>query len=286
MEGSDYMATIISFINLKGGVGKTTLTVNIGATLAKHHDKRVLLVDLDPQTNATVSVISQEHWQERSLSKQTIFNMFNDYLYSTEDFNIRDAIIPGVSEIDNLDLLPSSLELIEIQDDIPKVSNPYVNSVDVLGNCLSLIKEEYDYILIDCPPNLGIITLNGITISDYYIVPTIPDILSKIGIKLILNRIEKFQTKKKTCAIKLAGIVFTKVEGRTNLHRQTMHDLRNSDLSSDILKNELLQRIAISEAPGDSRPFINAPSAKRKNDWMEINQYFVEITNEILTRVI
>lgn len=280
------MATVISFINLKGGVGKTTLTVNIGATLAKLHEKRVLLVDLDPQTNATVSVITQEQWRERSLSKQTIYNMFNDYVNGSEDFNIRDAIISGVSEIHNLDLLPSSLELIEIQDEIPKLRNQYVNSVDVLGNCLSAVKDEYDYILIDCPPNLGTITLNGITISDFYIVPTIPDILSGLGIAMILNRIEKFQTKKKICSIRLAGIVFTKVEGRTRLHRQTMHDLRHSDLSSEILKNELPQRIAISEAPIDSRPFITSQSAKRKSDWLETNNYFVEITNEILTRIV
>lgn len=86
------MATVISFINLKGGVGKTTLTVNVGATLVKHFGKRVLLIDLDPQTNATVSVITQEQWQERSLSKQTIFNMFNDYLNNLDDFKIRDAM--------------------------------------------------------------------------------------------------------------------------------------------------------------------------------------------------
>lgn len=243
------MATVISFINLKGGVGKTTLTVNIGATLAKLHEKRVLLVDLDPQTNATVSVITQEQWRERSLSKQTIYNMFNDYVNCSEDFNIRDAIISGVSEIHNLDLLPSSLELIEIQDEIPKLSNQYVNSVDVLGNCLSAVKEEYDYILIDCPPNLGTITLNGITISDFYIVPTIPDILSGIGINMILRRIEKFQVKKKICSIRLAGIVFTKVEGRTHLHRQTMHDLRHSDLSREILKNELPSALLYQKHP-------------------------------------
>jgi ATPases involved in chromosome partitioning len=190
------MPKIVSFINLKGGVGKTTTAVNIAATLAKTENRKVLLIDLDPQTNATISVIEQEAWQERHSSGQTLFHLFDDMLNGTERFKIDEAILTDVGDIEGLDLLPSSLYLVEIQDAIPDMdTKAYVSHVDVVGNAISSIVHNYDYIIIDCPPNLGAITLNGISISNYYIVPTVPDILSKIGISLILNRIENFQKR-------------------------------------------------------------------------------------------
>ncbi|MGF1765760.1 ParA family protein, partial [Aliivibrio kagoshimensis] len=170
------MSKVISFINLKGGVGKTTTAVNMASILAKKHYKKVLLIDLDPQTNATVSLIKQTEWQEIHDDKQTLFHLFEDMLRSTSNFDINKAIVKDVSNIKNLDLLPSSLEFVNIQDEIPEISNKeYVSHVDVLGNTIAHIKDDYDYIIIDCPPNLGAITLNGINISDHYIVPTIPD---------------------------------------------------------------------------------------------------------------
>lgn len=282
------MTKIISFINLKGGVGKTTLTVNIAATLALTHNKRVLLIDLDPQTNATVSLITQQDWEHRDATlKQTIFYMFNDLLKGENNFSINDAIIKGVAGIETLDLLPSSLRLVEIQDDIPDMDKKaYVNHVDVLGNHLApIIKtNQYDYILIDCPPNLGAITLNGITISHYFIIPTVPDILSKIGINLVLNRIEKFKSKKKTCNIELAGIVFTKVDYRTNLHTGTMIELRHGNLANVVFSKELPQRISIAEAPLDSRPFITSPTAQQKSDWKATQQLINNVTNEFILK--
>ncbi|TOE32640.1 chromosome partitioning protein, partial [Vibrio parahaemolyticus] len=86
------------------------------------------------------------------------------------------------------------------------------------------------------PPNLGAITLNGINISDCYVVPTVPDILSKIGISLILNRIDSFKRRKRSCNIELAGVIFTKVDYRTNLHKSTMRELRSGELSEDVFE--------------------------------------------------
>lgn len=280
------MTKVVSFINLKGGVGKTTVTVNVAATLAKKHKKRVLVIDLDPQTNATVSLIPQTVWQQRNdVAKQTLYHIFNDLLNDKKDFDINKAIIKGVSDIDTLDLLPSSLQLVEIQDSIPDMDNKaYVSHVDVLGNQLADVKKNYDYILIDCPPNLGAITLNGINISDYYVVPTVPDILSKIGINLILNRISDFKKKKRTCNILLGGIVFTKIDYRTDLHNSTMHELRVGDLSNYIFSNELPQRISIAEAPMDSLPFNMSPKAKSKRDWRQTNQLIEDVTSEFILR--
>lgn len=279
------MAKIVSFINLKGGVGKTTTAVNIAATLARTYRNRVLLIDLDPQTNATVSVISQPMWEERHQACQTIYHLFNDKLNGTSYFDINKAVLNGVGGIDNLDLLPSSMFLIEIQDYIPDISNKaYINSVDVIGNEIESIKHNYDYIIIDCPPNLGVITLNGINISQYYVVPTVPDILSRIGIDLILNRIDAFKVKKHTCSIKLAGIIFTKIDYRTSLHGSTMIQLRQGPLRSFTFNAEFPQRISVAEAPIDSMPFLTSPTAQRKSDWRDTQGLIQAITNEFIQR--
>lgn len=280
------MSKIISFINLKGGVGKTTLTVNIASILAEKHDAKVLLVDLDPQTNATVSLITQEEWERREKSNRTLFSMFNDVIEGKNDFSINDAIISGVADIEYLDLLPSSLGLVEIQDDIPDADRKaYVTHVDILANQLQPIIDQniYDYILIDCPPNLGAITLNGIAISDYYIIPMIPDILSRIGISLVINRINKFREKKRSCKIKLGGIIFTKIDYRSNLHKRVMREVRASEPWGDLVfENEVPQRISISEAPADNRPFITSPTAQAKPDFKKIKKLLKKVTEEFI----
>jgi len=279
------MTKVVSFINLKGGVGKTTTAVNIAATLA-HSGNSVLLIDLDPQTNATVSVIDQETWQSRHNEGQTLYHLFDDMLNGTNHFDVSEAIMTDVGDVRGLDLLPSSLHLVEIQDAIPDMDNKaYVSHVDVVGNAISDVSGDYDYVIVDCPPNLGAITLNGINISDYYVVPTVPDILSKIGISLIVNRINNFKKKKKTCDIDLAGIIFTKIDYRTNLHKSTMDELRSGDLAKYVFDAEFPQRISVAEAPIDSRPFLTSPTAKRKTDWKETKALIDEITSEFIERV-
>jgi len=193
------MTRIISFINLKGGVGKTTTTVAVGEILAKEHNKRVLVVDLDPQTNATVLLISQERWKVANENNKTIHQLFLDLKENTKAFNIRKSIIKGVSNIgngiDKLDLLPSSIDLIDIGDDIVGYNNRQevitslkkeLNKTDENGR---RIKDKYDYILIDCPPNLGAITMCGVYISKYYIIPVLPDTLSTYGLKQVDRKI-------------------------------------------------------------------------------------------------
>lgn len=285
------MAKIVSFINLKGGVGKTTMTVNIAANLASAFKKRVLVIDLDPQTNATISLIDQEHWELRNAAKQTLFHMFNDLLEGTQHFNIRQAILKNVAEIENLDLLPSSIDLVSIQEDIANITNKpvhktFLHSVDIIANQLASIKHKYDFILIDCPPNLGTITLNGINCSDYYVIPTTPDILSRNGIRIITNQIDKFIHHRRTCTIKLAGVLFTKVDSRAKLHEKIIHELcHEPHLSPFVFKHRMPQRISIAEAPIDCRPHLTSKTALAKADYNEIQGHFEEIANEFLTRI-
>jgi len=234
------MTKTISFINLKGGVGKTTSTVAIAEFLAEEHKKRVLVVDLDPQTNATIALITEDVWQEKDQKGQTLLQLFKDKLGKTNVFNVEEAIIKGVSNlhggIRRLSLLPSSLGLIEIQDQlalIPGGSFYAVSPVNILKAALQPVLPDYDYVLIDCPPNLGIVTLNGISISTGYVIPVIPDILSTYGIPQILDRVEAFGKMSGTDVIP-KGIIVSKFRSQSKLHNSRVRQLRRQADRGDL----------------------------------------------------
>ncbi|MCY6369403.1 ParA family protein [Clostridium ganghwense] len=211
------MAKVISFINLKGGVGKTTLLVTTAEVLACEHNKKVLVIDLDPQTNATVLLISQERWKKANENNRTIHQLFLDKVEGTTAFDINKSIIKGVSNIgdgiSNLDLLPSSIDLIDIYDKVSGL-NYNNNLIKILKEQLEILDNQYDYILVDCPPNLGAITMCGIYMSQYYIIPVIADTLSTYGLNQVIRKInEKAREIKRiedTYSIKPLGIVINR----------------------------------------------------------------------------
>ena len=227
------MTRVISVINLKGGVGKTTTTVGLAQILSVEFNKKILVVDLDAQTNATTMLIGEEKWMEVNKQKQTIAQLFYEGVYprSEKIFDINRAILKGVSNIDEVklvDMLPSSLDLIDIQEEVIKAPRgifSVIRPVDLLDKSLRKIKQNYDYILIDCPPNLGVITRNGLKVSDVYIIPTVPDVLSTYGIPQIISRVNKF-SKELEKEIKPLGIVITKYREQSALHKRTVKELR------------------------------------------------------------
>jgi len=192
----------ISLINLKGGVGKTSLTVALAEFMALEHGLKVLVIDLDPQTNATVSLMNEHEWKKQNIKGQTIVQLFRDRLYDMQIFSPREAIVHSVSNIgggiEGLDLLPSSLDLIDIQDELIKIPSRGIFSrrpISILGETLCEEINRYDIVLIDCPPNLGLITQNGLMLSQYYLIPVIPDVLSTYGIPQIVARINRLKTE-------------------------------------------------------------------------------------------
>lgn len=224
---------VLSFINLKGGVGKTTTAVAVAEVLAQEERKHVLLVDLDPQTNATVNLISEEKWAEKDKDGRTIAQLFADRLNPQDSpkFDIEKAIARRVSTINDgiarLDLLPSSIRLIDLQDRIPMIAmsgNFTANPLEILKNAIQPVLDRYDYVLIDCPPSLGTVTKNGLRISTGYVIPTIPDIVSTWGIYQIVDNIDRFANDIGHL-IPALGIVATKVQSN-NLYARIIDDLK------------------------------------------------------------
>lgn len=228
---------VLSFINLKGGVGKTTTAVAVAEILAHEDRKHVLLIDLDPQTNATVTLISEDHWAEMDKAGQTIAQLFEDRLnpHIQPKFDIEKAIVRHVSTINDgiarLDLLPSSIQLIDLQDRIPMIAlsgNFTANPLEILRVALRPVIERYDYIIIDCPPSLGTVTKNGLRFSTGYVIPTIPDIVSTWGIYQIVENVAQF-AQDIDLPIPPLGIVATKVQSN-NLHKRVISDLKSQQL--------------------------------------------------------
>ena len=292
------MPKIISVINLKGGVAKTTTTVQIAECLTSEFSKRVLVIDLDPQTNATISLIPEEKWEELDESGQTLFQLFNDKLDKTDIFRLKTARQTGVSnlKIPNLHLLPSSIRFVDIQDrisEIPAKTGYSLNPMEILKSAVHPILDDYDYVLIDCPPNLGFITRNGIEISDYYLIPTISDTLSTYGIPQIIRTIDQF-AKERSLAIQCLGLVITKFDSRSNSHMRGKRNLpiRFSKIFEDlelpqapIFNTVMPQANATSEA----MEFTNSPgSFKRKYGYSKsgsrsLHDYVTDLTREFMS---
>jgi len=226
------MAHVISTINLKGGVGKTTTTVALAETLSSEFHKRVLVIDLDPQTNATAMLIGESKWRDLNDVGHTLAQMFKDALDPGNkqfDFNkVLQKDVSDVSTTHTIDLLPSSLDLIDVQDQLAlaSIGKFYsVNPTEILHRAVKSKLDNYDIVIVDCPPNLGIITLNGLRISKGYIIPTIPDFLSTYGIPQIIKRVNGFSDTIGE-EIKPLGIVVTKYQSNSVVHKSGLQRLQ------------------------------------------------------------
>lgn len=294
------MAKVVSLINLKGGVGKTTTTVQLAECLVSEFGKKVLVVDLDPQTNATISLIDEEKWEELDAAGQTLAQLFLDRIDRTSVFQLQEAIQPSVSNLGltRLSVLPSSIRFIDIQDRIHEVSPRSgfaLNPMEVLQSALRPKLPDYDYVLIDCPPNLGFITRNGIEISDGYLIPTIPDTLSTYGIPQIVKTIHQF-TQERPLKIKCIGLVVTKFDSRSSAHERGMRNLpsRFAKIFSELgLSPAPVFKTAIPQATktSDAMDVSFVPkSFKEKYGYgtsggQPLHQYVTELTREFIQNV-
>jgi chromosome partitioning protein len=243
------MATVLSCVNLKGGVGKTALAVNLAAIAGEEHDLKTLLIDLDPQTNATFSCVAVEVWEAWNASNGTVADLLGVRNHVSADGTEKkpeDVVITGV--FPNVDLLPSHLDLFTIDLDL----GGRTRRESILGRKLDGYIDQYDLVVCDCPPNLTLPTQNALSLSSYFVVPVTLDYLSAIGIGLLINRIEEFgHDVDKSLAN--AGIVISRV-GRPATHREETEETIRDTFGDLVLNATITERAAVSEAASLQKP--------------------------------
>ncbi len=226
------MARTVVFVNQKGGVGKTTSAINLGAYLALA-GKRVLLVDFDPQANLTSGVGGKT-------GSRGIYEVLSGALA------LSDVIVP--TKVEGLDLAPSSIELsgatVELVDKEDRN--------DYLKKALAPVRDRYDFILIDCPPSLGILTLNGLNAADEVLVPLQCEYFALEGLTLILQTVSLVQ-KSMNPRLRIGGILFTMYDSRTKLAQQVVQQVTQY-FKDRVFRTIIPRNVRLSEAPSHGVP--------------------------------
>lgn len=281
------MARVISLINLKGGVAKTTTTVALAETLAAHFGKRILVVDLDPQTNATVMLIGETRWKAINKKGRTLATLFKDALEPQNgSFDIDKSLRSKVSDVqgaEKVDLLPSSLDLIDVQDRLASAPTGQfyaVTPIDLLRLAVKSKLDDYDLVLVDCPPNLGIITLNGLRISEGYIIPTVPDVLSTYGIPQIIKRVSSF-SREIAEDVEPLGIVITKYQENSTTHKNVSKNLRN-DGDPPVFQTVIRQANQIAAA---AEFHSSRRTLKQKYGYGDLAERYIDLAKELLDKL-
>lgn len=244
------MGKIIAVANQKGGVGKTTTAVNLSAALAQLK-RRVLLIDCDPQGNATSGL-----GIDKASLKQSVYNVLVDRA------NLGDIIIHTDYELDLvpavMDLAGAEVELVEAEDKLYR-----------LKNAITPIKGIYDYIIIDCPPSLGHVTLNALTAADSVLLPLQCEFYALEGLSQLMSTIEmvreQFNPK-----LSIEGLVLTMYDGRTNLSQQVEAEVRGH-FPDQVYETKIPRNVRLSEAPSYGQPiFAYAASSKGAHAYKEL----------------
>ena len=251
------MGEIISFSNQKGGVGKTTTCVNMASYLAKF-GKKVLLVDIDPQGNATTGL-----GFDKSTVKNSVYNLLID------DADVLDVI--KTTEIPNLDLMPSSIELAAAEVEIVYLAN----REKILYSKLSRIKDSYDYICIDCPPSLGLLTINALAASNGVIIPIQCEYYALEGLSQLMNSI-KLVIKHLNKNLQISGVALTMFDGRALVSKQIASEIRGF-FKQKVFNTVIPRNIRVSEAPSHGVPvMLHDPKCAGAKAYQDLTKEFIE----------
>jgi chromosome partitioning protein len=292
------MGYVIATANMKGGVGKTTLSVNIAACLAKEHGKRVLVLDLDSQISATLSLMSPMEFAKRRKNRKT-FRYLIDQIINPEPeqkHTIQDIILSQVCNLPGLNLLPGDIDLYDEfvvsemlhqqavtlgETDFETIWNRFERVL--LGKLLEPVREEYDFIILDCAPGYNLLTRSALATSNFYILPAKPEPLSVVGIQLLERRIAQLKESHEHEAkidIQMLGIVFTMSNANLltgRYYKQVMQRVHQDFGAEKICQTQIPVDVNVAKAVDSFMPVIlNAPQSSGSKAFSQLTQELVQ----------
>src|SRR5699024_4788308 len=256
------MGRIIAITNQKGGVGKTTSTVNLGASLAALGNK-VLLVDIDPQGNATSGV-----GVEKGVLDECVYNLLVD------NIDVKNVIVETAYE--NLSIIPATIQLAGAE--IELVST--MSQEQKLKKSLEQVKNDFDYILIDCPPSLGLLTINALTASDSLIIPVQCEYYALEGLSQLLNTVRLVQ-KHLNKTLMIEGVLLTMLDARTNLGIQVIEEVKKY-FQDKVFKSIVPRNVRLGEAPSHGKPITEYdPKSKGAEVYLELAKEVMNVGEKV-----
>ncbi len=284
-------ARIFAFLNFKGGVGKTTNVVNLAAGLAYLRGKRVLVVDLDAQCNATYWLLRPSEFKPMhelrvdGRRKQTTWQIYRDALDQTHSFDARVSILRGVPRNENgtelvplLHLLPASVDLLDIEFDVDSGVAAHRLRV-ALRQALEPLREDYDFIFLDCPPHLHFITQSAVVAADHLIVPFMPDYLSLSGFRVLARLLKTLRGGEPQA--KIDAVIVTRFKKIGNAYGAAVAELKSlvEELQAvqmlparcAVLEPSIRDDIRIGESASEHQPvFMHAPLCNAATDYFAL----------------
>ncbi|MBF2016829.1 MAG: ParA family protein [Rivularia sp. T60_A2020_040] len=294
------MGYVISTANMKGGVGKTTLTVNLATCLAKNHGKRVLVLDLDTQISATLSLMSPIEFAKLRKKRRTLRFLIDDIVKSSDRVKLRiqEVIQPSLNNLPGLDLLPGDIDLYDEfvvsemlhqqavnlgENNFEAIWNRFERML--LSKILEPVRADYDFILLDCAPGYNLLTRSALATSNFYVLPAKPEPLSVVGIQLLERRIAQLKESHENEAkidIKMLGIVFTMSNSNMltgRYYKQVINRVYQDYGAEKICETQIPVDVNVAKAVDSFMPVVlNSPQSGG-------SKAFTQLTQELLQKL-